>query len=57
MIRDLSHELGKDVELTLEGSETELDRSIIEELGDPLIHIIRNAVDHGIEQLPVCSLK
>lgn len=49
MVRDLSHELGKEVELTLEGGETELDRSLIEELGDPLIHLIRNAVDHGIE--------
>ncbi|MDF2926212.1 MAG: chemotaxis protein CheA [Paenibacillaceae bacterium] len=50
MIRDLSQSLGKEVELILEGRETELDRTLIEELGDPLIHLIRNALDHGIEQ-------
>lgn len=50
MVRDLCHTLGKEVELVLEGKETELDRTLIEELGDPLIHIIRNAVDHGIEK-------
>ncbi len=49
MVRDLVHHLNKEVELTLEGSETELDRTLIEEIGDPLIHLIRNAVDHGIE--------
>lgn len=48
MVRDLSQQLGKEVELVLEGMETELDRTLIEELGDPLIHLIRNAVDHGI---------
>jgi two-component system, chemotaxis family, sensor kinase CheA len=50
MIRDVSQSLGKDVELVLEGKETELDRTLIEELGDPLIHLIRNALDHGIEK-------
>ncbi len=49
MIRDLSQDLNKEVELTLIGAETELDRSILDELGDPLIHLIRNAIDHGIE--------
>ena len=49
MVRDLAQELNKDVELTLEGGETEMDRTIIEDINDPLIHIIRNAVDHGIE--------
>ncbi|WP_248925104.1 chemotaxis protein CheA [Paenibacillus hamazuiensis] len=49
MVRDLSQKLGKDIALVLEGMETELDRTLIEEIGDPLIHLIRNAVDHGIE--------
>ncbi|MEK3899475.1 chemotaxis protein CheA [Paenibacillus sp. FSL R7-0179] len=49
MVRDLSGSLDKQVELVLEGKETELDRTLIEELGDPLIHLLRNAVDHGIE--------
>lgn len=49
MVRDLSGSLNKQVELVLEGKETELDRTLIEELGDPLIHLLRNAVDHGIE--------
>lgn len=49
MVRDLAKELGKEVDLRIEGAETELDRSIIDELADPLIHILRNAVDHGIE--------
>lgn len=49
MVRGLARELGKQVELTIEGQETELDRSVIELIGDPLVHLIRNAVDHGIE--------
>ncbi len=49
MVRDLCSEFGKDIELKVEGEETELDRSLIEALTDPLIHIIRNSVDHGIE--------
>lgn len=49
LIRDLSQSLGKEIELILEGKETELDRTLIEEIGDPLIHILRNSVDHGIE--------
>ncbi len=49
MVRDLSRELGKQIELKISGEETELDKSIIEEIGDPLVHIIRNSCDHGIE--------
>ena len=47
-VRDLSGELGKEVELVTEGAETELDKSLIEKLGDPLMHIVRNSMDHGI---------
>jgi two-component system chemotaxis sensor kinase CheA len=49
LVRDLSVELGKDIELVTEGAETELDKTVIERLGDPLVHLIRNSVDHGIE--------
>lgn len=49
MVRDLSRQLGKEVHLELIGEETELDRSVIEQIGDPLMHLLRNAVDHGIE--------
>ena len=49
MVRDLSRELGKNIDLIISGEETELDKSIVEEIGDPLIHIIRNSCDHGIE--------
>ncbi len=49
MARDLSRQLGKNIEVALEGEETELDKTMIEDLGDPLIHLVRNAVDHGIE--------
>ncbi|MFB1008886.1 MAG: chemotaxis protein CheW [Sulfurospirillum sp.] len=49
MVRDLSRELGKQIELEISGEETELDKSIVEEIGDPLVHIIRNSCDHGIE--------
>lgn len=49
MIRDLSNELGKDIELIIEGENTELDRSVVSELGEPLVHILRNAADHGID--------
>jgi two-component system, chemotaxis family, sensor kinase CheA len=47
--RDLARNLGKDVELELVGEETEIDKTMIEDLGDPIIHLIRNAVDHGVE--------
>lgn len=49
IVRDISKELNKEVELIIEGAETELDKSVVEEINDPLVHIIRNAVDHGIE--------
>ncbi len=48
-MRDLSRKAGKQVELELSGEETELDRNIVEELADPLMHMVRNSVDHGIE--------
>ncbi len=50
VVRDLSTELGKNVHLVMEGNETELDRTIIEAIKDPLTHIVRNSVDHGIER-------
>ncbi len=49
LVRDLSHELGKEIELTTEGAETELDKTVIERLNDPMVHLIRNCIDHGIE--------
>lgn len=49
MIRDLSVELDKDIKFIVEGAETELDRTVIDEIGEPLIHLLRNAADHGIE--------
>ena len=49
LVRDLSSELGKEVALTTEGGDTELDKTVIERLSDPLVHIIRNSIDHGIE--------
>jgi len=49
MVRDLARETGKQIELKMFGEETELDKSVIEEIGDPLVHIIRNSCDHGIE--------
>jgi two-component system chemotaxis sensor kinase CheA len=47
--RDLARSLGKDVELALVGEDTEIDKTMIEDLSDPIIHLIRNAVDHGVE--------
>ena len=55
MIRDLTRELSKNIELEISGEETELDKSIVEVIGDPLVHIIRNSCDHGIE-LPAVRL-
>jgi two-component system, chemotaxis family, sensor kinase CheA len=49
VVRDLSHDLGKEVELTTCGADTELDKTVIEKLADPMVHLIRNCVDHGIE--------
>lgn len=49
VVRDVSKELGKDIELVISGAETELDKSVVEKIGDPLMHLVRNAMDHGIE--------
>lgn len=49
MVRDLSRDMGKSIELVISGEETELDKSIVEEIGDPLVHMIRNSCDHGVE--------
>jgi len=49
LARDLARSLGKDVELVLSGEETEMDKTMIEDLNDPLVHLVRNAVDHGVE--------
>jgi two-component system chemotaxis sensor kinase CheA len=49
MVRDLSQEKGKKINLEVRGEETELDRSIVNQIGDPLVHLLRNAVDHGVE--------
>jgi two-component system, chemotaxis family, sensor kinase CheA len=49
LVHDLARDLGKAVELTIDGAETELDKTVIEQLGDPLLHLIRNSMDHGIE--------
>ena len=49
LVRDLSRKSGKDIDLIMEGEETELDKSVVEVIGDPLVHLIRNSVDHGVE--------
>jgi len=49
LVRDLALELGKEMELVIQGADTELDRTVIDEIGEPLLHLIRNAADHGIE--------
>jgi len=49
LVHDLGRDLGKNVELTIEGAETELDKTVIDQLGDPLMHLIRNSMDHGVE--------
>ena len=53
MVRDLSRELKKNIDLIITGEETELDKSVVEEIGDPLIHLIRNSCDHGVEPAEV----
>ncbi|HTV59256.1 MAG TPA: chemotaxis protein CheA [Verrucomicrobiae bacterium] len=57
MVRDLSLALGKEVSLVLSGEQTELDRNVIEEISDPLVHILRNSLDHGIESPAVREKK
>ena len=49
MVRDLSRQLGKKIELKLSGEQTELDKTVLEKIGDPLVHLVRNAIDHGLE--------
>jgi two-component system chemotaxis sensor kinase CheA len=49
VVRDVSKELGKEIELTISGAETELDKTVVEKIGDPLMHLVRNSLDHGIE--------
>jgi two-component system chemotaxis sensor kinase CheA len=51
LVRDLSSKLGKQVDLVLSGQETELDRTVIDALGDPIVHLVRNALDHGLESV------
>lgn len=51
MVRDLAKSEGKEINLVIEGKEIELDRTVLDEIGDPLVHLLRNAVDHGIESL------
>jgi two-component system, chemotaxis family, sensor kinase CheA len=51
LVHDLARDLGKEVELTVEGADTELDKTVIDQLGDPLMHLIRNSMDHGIESV------
>ncbi|MBQ8031843.1 MAG: chemotaxis protein CheA, partial [Butyrivibrio sp.] len=53
MIRDLNKTLGKKMELTMTGEETEMDRTVVDEIGDPLMHLIRNSADHGIESADI----
>ena len=49
LVRDLSRKLNKQIRLTIEGEETEADKNVIEDMADPLIHLVRNSIDHGIE--------
>jgi two-component system chemotaxis sensor kinase CheA len=53
VVRDISKELGKDIDLIISGAETELDKTVVEKIGDPLTHLVRNAMDHGIEPADV----
>ena len=53
VVHDVSHDLGKDIALVIQGEETELDKTVVEKIGDPLMHLVRNAMDHGIESAQV----
>lgn len=53
VVRDVSQELGKDIKLVISGAETEVDKSVVEKIGDPLMHLVRNAMDHGIERAEI----
>ena len=50
MVRDLAQRLGKQIELKITGEQTELDKTVLEKIGDPLVHLVRNSIDHGIEK-------
>jgi two-component system chemotaxis sensor kinase CheA len=52
LVRDLSKKIGKDVEFLIKGEKTELDKTVVDRIGDPLVHMVRNAIDHGIESSP-----
>ncbi|TAN51452.1 MAG: chemotaxis protein CheA [Methylococcaceae bacterium] len=56
VVRDISREIGKDIDLIIDGGETELDKSVVEKIGDPLTHLVRNAIDHGIENAETRAL-
>ena len=53
VVRDVSKELGKEIELSISGAETELDKTVVEKIGDPLMHLVRNSLDHGIEPVAI----
>ena len=53
MIRDLNKKLGKKMELYMSGEDTELDRTVIDEIGDPIMHLLRNSADHGLESAEI----
>jgi len=53
VVRDVSREMGKEIELQISGAETELDKTVVEKIGDPLMHLVRNSMDHGIESAEV----
>ncbi len=53
LVRDLAHGFDKDIDFIVKGKETELDRAIIEKIGEPLIHLVRNSIDHGIEEADI----
>lgn len=57
MVRDIAKELDKEINLTIEGEETELDRTVIDEIGDPIMHLLRNSCDHGVEEPDVREAK
>lgn len=57
VVRDVGRELGKDIELVITGADTELDKTVVEKIGDPLMHLVRNAMDHGIESASIRQAK
>lgn len=57
VVRDVGRELGKDIELVITGADTELDKTVVEKIGDPLMHLVRNAMDHGIESASIRQQK